>query len=354
MSYSRRTITVTKQARPANITITSKTDNYRFHFDMKMFLFRHGNGIFATRVQIPDRWIIDGQTLRGPHKSYRNLMTIRQFRQRIIDSLTPLYGIEEARSVASLLAEHLEGVGTTDIIARPDTECRTSEEEFNTILSRLVSGEPVRHITGHTTFLERDFSVTSDTLIPRPETEELVFRIIKEYKGTTPPPRVIDIATGSGVIAISLALELGSDTLAIDISAPALEVARRNAAALGCDNIRFEKLDILSAERLPQADIIVSNPPYVRECEKAEMSHSVLDYEPHIALFVPDSDPLLFYRKIASLAFDALSSGGALFFEINEALPEQTAEVCREAGFRQVETASDLFGKKRFVKALKP
>lgn len=277
-------------------------------------------------------------------------MTIKELYRSISRTLSPSLGEHEAAAVASVVLEYLENADRTLLVTDPDRECRTDPHRIDSVLSRLSAGEPVRYVTGYTYFMGRRFDVTPDVLIPRPETEELVDAIVRRWRGEG-KVRAIDIATGSGVIAISLAAELQADVTAVDISDEALRVARRNASAAGCGTIDFRLLDILACDELPPADIIVSNPPYIRESEKRNMSDSVLSYEPHIALFVPDDDPLVFYRKIAALAARSLTPGGMLYFEINEAFGEEVAEICREAGLEKVTVSKDMFGKARFVNA---
>ena len=268
------------------------------------------------------------------------------------DRLLALSGEREASAVALVALEYLEGADRTALVADPDRPCRCSYERIEAVLSRLLAGEPVRYVTGYTYFMGRRFYVTPDVLIPRPETEELTDMVAGRWRGAQ-SPRVVDIATGSGVIAISLAAELGARVTAIDISERALRVAERNAAELGCDSVEFRRLDILSCGELPDADIIVSNPPYVTESERAAMSDSVLSYEPGIALFVPDADPILFYRKIASLAAGSLVRGGMLYFEINEAFGPQVVRLCRRAGLHDVRLLRDMSGRDRFVSAVR-
>lgn len=276
-------------------------------------------------------------------------MTIKELYRSISRTLSPSLGEHEAAAVASVVLEYLENADRTLLVTDPDRECRTDPHRIDSVLSRLSAGEPVRYVTGYTYFMGRRFDVTPDVLIPRPETEELVDAIVRRWRGEG-KVRAIDIATGSGVIAISLAAELQADVTAVDISDKALSVARRNASEAGC-TIDFRLLDILACDGLPPADIIVSNPPYIRESEKKGMSDSVLSYEPHIALFVPDDDPLVFYRKIAALAARSLTPGGMLYFEINEAFGEEVAEICRAAGLEKATVSEDMFGKARFVSA---
>lgn len=280
-------------------------------------------------------------------------MTIKELYRTVSETLTPSLGERESAAVASVVLEYLEGADRTLLVAYPDRECRTSPDSVKSVLSRLSAGEPVRYVTGYTYFMNRRFEVTPDVLIPRPETEELVDTVIKQWRGRG-KVRAIDIATGSGVIAVSLAAELQAEVTAIDISDKALGVAENNASASGCGSIDFRLMDILSCDELPPADIIVSNPPYVRESEKLCMSDGVLSHEPHIALFVPDNDPLLFYRKIASLAARSLAPGGMLYFEINEAFGREVTELCRDEGLCDVTVWKDMFGKERFVKASAP
>jgi len=280
-------------------------------------------------------------------------MTIKELYRYVSETLTPALGGREAAAVASVVLEYLEEADRTVLVTDPDRECRTPSERMESVLSRLAAGEPVRYVTGYTYFMNRRFGVSPDVLIPRPETEELVDTIIRHWKGKG-NLRAIDIATGSGVIAVSLAAELHAAVTAIDVSAEALRVARDNASHAGCGAIDFRLMDILACDELPPADIIASNPPYVRESEKALMSDGVLSYEPGIALFVPDDDPLVFYRRIASLAVRSLVPGGMLYFEINEAFGREVAQLCRAAGLHDATVSKDMFGKDRFVSASVP
>lgn len=196
--------------------------------------------------------------------------------------------------------------------------------------------------------------MTHDVLVPRPETAELVEWIARDY-ASQEGLRVLDIGTGSGCIAVSLARLLPrSSVLAWDVSEAALSVARRNAARNGV-NVECVRVDVLShIVAMPDADIWVSNPPYIREQEKASMDRNVLDWEPGLALFVPDNDPLLFYRKIAELGSKHLSSSGVLYYEINQAYGRETVELLRSMGYRNVELRKDLSGNDRMVKAERP
>lgn len=225
-------------------------------------------------------------------------------------------------------------------------------QELESILVRLCNFEPIQYVLGEARFLERTFWVTPGVLIPRPETEELVERMLKEVP---PASRILDIGTGSGCIAVSLALGLPeSQVTAWDVSAEALAVASANSAALQAP-VRFELRDVLTY--IPGAEeryeVIVSNPPYVTEAEKQEMERNVLDWEPALALFVPDADPLRFYRRIAGLGLEMLAAGGKLYFEINRAFGEETVAMLCEAGYRAVRLEKDISHNDRFVIAEK-
>jgi release factor glutamine methyltransferase len=219
---------------------------------------------------------------------------------------------------------------------------------------RLKQGEPVQYILGETSFCGLMFSVNSKVLIPRPETEELVARIVNDHAGKK--VRILDVGTGSGCIAVALAHALpDADVTAVDVSDGALQVAavnaRRNKVA-----VSFVRTDVLSLQQAEQDitgifDLIVSNPPYVRESEKAGMEKNVLLYEPPQALFVADSDPLLFYRAIARLSEKKLKEGGALYFEINSQLGKETTGALKKEGYENVELIRDLSGKDRIIKA---
>lgn len=250
---------------------------------------------------------------------------------------------------------HLLGYSQVDIILHKDSELSEYiHTKIDNILERLVAKEPIQYVVGEEIFHGHRFKVTRDTLIPRPETQQLVDIIIDEY-GSKQDLRVLDIGTGSGCIAISLAKALKFANIdAFDISEDALSVATANAKTLRA-NVHFLQTDILTATP-PQDcyDIIVSNPPYICNNEKAEMDNNVLDYEPHLALFVPVSNPLLFYRAIAEYAICALKNGGKLYFEINSAYPRQMTELLESKGFVNVEIMRDMYNRPRFAVGLKP
>lgn len=273
----------------------------------------------------------------------------------IIQSLSGLYPDLEVKALAKGILTDVFGFSAVDLYAGKDRNFSTKErEKLEDILSRLKRFEPFQYITSETFFLGHPFYVTHDVLVPRPETAELVEWITRDY-ASQEGLRVLDIGTGSGCIAVSLARLLPrSSVLAWDVSEAALSVARRNAARNGV-NVECVRVDVLShIVAMPDADIWVSNPPYIREQEKASMDRNVLDWEPGLALFVPDNDPLLFYRKIAELGSKHLSSSGVLYYEINQAYGRETVELLRSMGYRNVELRKDLSGNDRMVKAERP
>lgn len=232
---------------------------------------------------------------------------------------------------------------------RPISEAEA--EKFKRALLRLQKNEPIQYIMGETEFFGLPFKVNKHTLIPRPETEELVEWILDHSESGIQNPEFLDIGTGTGCIAVSIAKNLSNSKVsALDISEEALEVARENAKVNGVEVDFFQK-DILAAETLPKKyDIIVSNPPYVRELEKKQMRPNVLRYEPRAALYVSDEDPLRFYRAISFLAKAHLNPGGQLFFEINEYLAGEMTEILKASGFKDIEVKKDVYGKDRMLR----
>ena len=225
--------------------------------------------------------------------------------------------------------------------------------KFESALQRLLNHEPVQYIIGETEFYGLPMKVDKNVLIPRPETEELVEWILQDLKTSgVENPRILDIGTGSGCIAISLAKNLkDADVTALDVSEGALEVAKTNAA-MNEVSLTFELTDILEVKNLSSTfDVIVSNPPYVRELEKHEIKPNVLENEPETALFVKDEDPLLFYEKITKLAQAALKENGSLYFEINQYLGKETEELLQSAGFN-TELRKDFLGNDRMLKGI--
>lgn len=263
------------------------------------------------------------------------------------------YDPREAGNLSRIICCEILGQQTVDYYLGKDIILSVKEEqELESILARLHNFEPIQYILGEARFLGRTFRATPGVLIPRPETEELVEMMLKEL---SPVSRVLDVGTGSGCIAISLAKELPeSQVTAWDVSGEALSIAAANSKALQA-SVRFEQRDVLTYEPcvVDCYDVIVSNPPYVTEAEKQEMEHNVLDWEPSLALFVPDTDPLRFYRRIAVLGLEMLTSGGKLYFEINRAFGKDTVAMLCETGYRAVRLQKDISHNDRFVIAEK-
>lgn len=268
-------------------------------------------------------------------------------------TLEPLYGNGEARAITDYVLDVCFGLSKADILCGAVEEMTAEKTaELNKIFGRLMEGEPVQYVLGRAEFSGRWFNVRPGVLIPRPETEELCAWITADSKASA-SPKVLDIGTGSGCIAITLQLDMPeSKVTAWDISADALDVARENAQQLGA-NVNFVKLDALNAKPEGEWDVIVSNPPYICEKEKKDMAVNVLEHEPHTALFVPDADPLLFYRAITRLAVQTLSKGGRLYFEINPIYADDTCRMMRAEGMTAVELRSDMYGKQRMAKGVK-
>lgn len=281
-------------------------------------------------------------------------MKLKDYRDQFVQALTPLYDIMEAESFFAIALLEIKGWKRIDMAMHPDAVINNEEEgRWNAVLSELMRQRPIQYIFGKAHFYGLEFTVNENTLIPRPETEELVDWIITEnHSGQK--INIIDIGTGSGCIAISLAKNLSEAVVsAIDVSGEALSVAKQNAE-INEVSIEFIETDILSVTSLPKKyDIIVSNPPYVRNLEKQEIKDNVLKYEPHLALFVEDNDALLFYRKIALLGQSALVEGGCLFFEINQYLGEETVAMLENYGYKNIELRKDLFGNERMIRAVK-
>jgi release factor glutamine methyltransferase len=268
--------------------------------------------------------------------------------------LKALYPENEIRNITDLVAGHLLNYSKIEIhMNHREPISAETAEKFEAALARLQKWEPVQYVIGNTWFYELPFQVDSRVLIPRPETEELVVWIIRDNsdrQGT-----LLDIGTGSGCIAISLAKHLPSlQVSACDVSSEALEIAQINAESNKA-NVRFFHLDLLNGNNsLPgKFSLIVSNPPYVRIGEMQLMRPNVLDFEPGLALFAPEEDPLLFYRRIALLARKYLADGGKIYLEINEALSQETARVLENAGMYGIVVKEDLNGRKRMIRALK-
>ncbi len=289
-------------------------------------------------------------------------MTLKELKELFNGRLSSLYPTEELRSIFSILTETWLGYSRFEASLNQDAKMEPSvTRQFVDAISRLETFTPVQYITGETEFNGLKFKVDSNTLIPRPETEELVSWISMSVKQATGEGKfdsdsikILDIGTGSGCIAVSLAKELPAAAItALDVSKEALKIAEYNAKQLGVD-IEFMEMDITKSSQLPGLyQLIVSNPPYVRQVEKSQMSLNVLDHEPGLALFVSDEDPLLFYRAIIKLSRSFLIPGGMLFFEINEYLGEDMKRLLAANDFKQIELKQDFRGKDRMIRATK-
>jgi release factor glutamine methyltransferase len=294
-------------------------------------------------------------------------MNIKNYRTHFIQQLSTIYDIGEAESFFYLILEEKQKLKRIDLALNPDLTFSDEEIQiWNSILEQLKKEIPIQYLLGKTSFYGLEFVVNENVLIPRPETEELVEWIIKsrkwkvgsgELRSESQKINILDIGTGSGCIAISLAKNIpNAQVFAIDISEKALATAQENTV-MNQVNVNFIKTDIL--KKLPTSqfslptyfDIIVSNPPYVRELEKQEIKKNVLDNEPHLALFVDDNDALVFYRKIAELAQKNLAPNGQLFFEINQYLGKEMIELLDKMGFKNIELRKDIYGNDRMMKA---
>lgn len=280
-------------------------------------------------------------------------MTTNQVISNIKSALAAAYPEGEVRAFVRILFEEWMHYSTVDIYMRADSDVPPfMVEKMHDAVQRLLRHEPIQHIVGVAHFHGHRFAVSQHTLIPRPETEQLVDMIVDRNRDAS-DLRVLDIGTGSGCIACSLARALRfAEVHAFDISLPALDLAAKNAINLGA-KVAFRHVDILNAVPEPeQYHIIVSNPPYICMHEQLQMEDNVLRYEPHSALFVPDDDPLIFYRTIAKYASVALKPGGQLYFEINTAYGNATAQLLADFGFTNVDLTRDFYGRDRFVSAL--
>ena len=319
--------------------------------------------------------------------------------QQLWQSLTPLYDAGEAQAIVRTVLDVKYGMTLTDIICGKVNEISADEErKLEEIIIRLQKGEPVQYVLGEADFAGRPFHVEPGVLIPRPETAELCQWIEEDMTGkstvssedfsedspqaTDDARQILDICTGSGCIAITLGLNIpNSEVTGWDISEDALRIAQGNVEMMKAGNVRIEHQDALALPKAAETDnekmkgnddkeavkpkgeaktpstqkwdLIVSNPPYICEKEKADMEKNVLEHEPSLALFVPDEDPLKFYRAIAEYASSALKSGGALYFEINPIYEKETREMLLKLDFKDIETKEDAFGKKRMMRAIK-
>ncbi len=278
-------------------------------------------------------------------------MVLKNYRKLFIDQLAPFFDSQESESIFYITLKKLQGYSRVDLALNPDLVL--SEKEFlswDLVLQQLKLQKPIQYILGETEFFELCFEVNEHTLIPRPETEELVRLIIDKNKNNIQNIKILDIGTGSGCIAIALAKNLpNAQVFAYDISEKTLAVAGRNAKRNNLA-VTFIQGDILTETTLKNKfDIIVSNPPYVRNLEKSEIKPNVLEYEPHIALFVEDDDALLFFRKITKLALENLSKNGQLYFEINQYLGKETLKLVKDFGFKNAILKKDMYEQDRII-----
>jgi release factor glutamine methyltransferase len=271
----------------------------------------------------------------------------------IQSELQGLYSETEIRSLSLLLIEKLTGFSRSEIFLNKNTTFSIEQiQQFESFIEKLKNFVPIQYILGETEFYGLKFLVNESVLIPRPETEELVDWIITDHE-TGAPLKILDIGTGSGCIAITLKHAFPNATVdAFDISEKGLETALENAI-LNKTTVNLSKINILDVPRFERKwDIIVSNPPYIPHREKANMLPNVLNYEPHIALFVPSKDPLIFYRQITSFAKNQLKPNGKIYFEINQSAGYTCVNLLKKEGFEQVELRKDIFGKNRMVRAI--
>lgn len=280
-------------------------------------------------------------------------MKIKQYRTQFIKELAPFYDAYEAESFFYLILEDKHQLRQIDLAL--NHELTFSESDFvlwDSLLAQLKQEVPIQYLLGKTSFYGLDFEVNENVLIPRPETEELVEWIINEntVENKSKKIKILDIGTGSGCIAISLAKNLpNADVYGFDVSKKAIETAKRNAINNKVD-VTFLFQDVLELEELRcKFDIIVSNPPYVRNLEKEEIKKNVLDYEPHLALFVDDNDALIFYRKIAELAKKNFLENGKLYFEINQYLGKEMTDLLEKMDFENIELRKDIYDNDRMM-----
>ena len=282
------------------------------------------------------------------------IRTIKDIRPYLVRQLGGIYPAPEIGALSSIIIKSVFGISGLKHLALPEYPVTTKQaKRIIDICAELRSGKPVQYILGETSFYNCVIRVNNETLIPRPETEELVDLIIRENRGTG--HTILDVGTGTGCIAIALALNLpGSSITGIDISEGAIRLSRENAR-LNRVEITFMVADILNTEfkLLNQVDLIVSNPPYIPESGKKFLAKNVHDFEPGQALFVPDSDPLVYYRATVRISENILIPGGKLYFEINEEMGNQMVELLHSSGFSQIEIVKDINGKDRIIKGTK-
>jgi release factor glutamine methyltransferase len=284
------------------------------------------------------------------------MKTIKDVFVAFKQSLDKVYDANEIEALTLMVINEITELSKAQIKAFPEKEIANEQiEKLNNILPRLKTGEPIQYILGHTEFYGLLFKVSPSVLIPRPETEELVEWVLTSVGSCQlAVSNILDIGTGSGCIAISIKKNLPEAQItAIDISAKALAIAKQNAD-LNKVNIDFIEADILNPSSEIESlkfEIIVSNPPYVTLHDKTQMHFNVIDFEPHNALFVPENDPLIFYKAIADFALKTLQPNGLLFLEINESLGNETVELLADKGFKNIELRKDMSGRDRMIKA---
>ena len=285
------------------------------------------------------------------HTASENGIPLHEFTAALRKVLVPKFGEGEARAIIRLIFHHLKGWNATDLVINELTPISPFiQNQVDEILERLLDDEPIQYITGEAYFYGMDMDVSPGVLIPRPETEELVDMIVRHHQQSD--LHILDACTGSGCIAIALARNIPFATVdAVDISDKAVETARHNADKLKA-KVNVMKKDILGYQPDDESlDIIVSNPPYIGESEKKDMERNVLEFEPHEALFVPDSDPLIFYRRIADTGTKALKRGGRIYFEINPLHADELKKTMASLGYDDISLHLDIHGRKRFLSA---
>ncbi|MCM4169765.1 Release factor glutamine methyltransferase [Arenibacter antarcticus] len=281
-------------------------------------------------------------------------MQLKEIKNIFHKELDTLFPNEEVDSFFYLAIEHYLGLKRFVLALEPNlTISKEEEAQLFRVLSEVKLQRPIQYVLGNTQFCDLDFMVNENVLIPRPETEELVYWILDQLPHKGKEISILDIGTGSGCIAISLSKNLpNAEVKGLDISKKAIQVARSNAEKNNV-KVEFVEFDALSLEDYEgQYDIIVSNPPYVRELEKSAMNKNVLDYEPSSALFVPDEDPLLFYKSIVRFASGHLNKGGMLFLEINQYLGGETKKLMEDMSFSEIELKEDIYGNHRMLKGV--
>ena len=279
-------------------------------------------------------------------------MTVNDYKKRFLNQLPAFYDETERLNLFYLSMEFVLNYNKVDVVLNGNESVLVeNQQKIDEIFNRLQDNEPIQYITQQANFFGYNFKVSPATLIPRPETEELVDWVLTEMKKQPQKNwRVLDIGTGTGCIPITIKKEFPfAKVFAIDISVDALKIAQENAINLKAD-VTFIQQDILQTENLNAYDIIISNPPYVRNLEKAEINENVLQHEPHLALFVDDNDPLIFYRKITQLAHKSLNENGMLFFEINQYLGSEMQQMVSEY-FKSIELKKDFIQNDRMMKA---